>query len=100
MSSDAPLGETDEQMFLRARAHMEKWSYAASLDRRLWDAVVRYALRAESVPTPNRHADLVRRLRELDSYLIVHAGTRAWAMSGTPTEAAEALERHPQRNGK
>lgn len=37
--------KTDEELFAIARAHMEKYSGAASLDRGLWDATVRLALR-------------------------------------------------------
>lgn len=44
---DATLDESDEQLFARARAHMEKYSAAASLDRRLWDATVRVCLQAQ-----------------------------------------------------
>lgn len=38
-------GETDDELFAKARAHMEKFTSAASLDRRLWDATVRLVLR-------------------------------------------------------
>lgn len=37
---------SDEELFAQARAHMEKYSIAASLDRRLWDATVRLVLKA------------------------------------------------------
>lgn len=39
--------ETDEELFARARAHMEKYWAAASLDRRLWDATVRLVLKGQ-----------------------------------------------------
>lgn len=42
------LNESDEQLFAKARAHMESYAIAASLDRRLWDATVRIALRSAS----------------------------------------------------
>jgi hypothetical protein len=46
MAGGDDIVETDEQLFARARAHMEKYWGAASLDRRLWDATVRLVLRA------------------------------------------------------
>ena len=39
------MNETDEELFAKARTHMERYSAAASLDRRLWDATVRLALK-------------------------------------------------------
>jgi hypothetical protein len=39
------MGESDEALFAKAREHMEKYSGAASLDRRLWDATVRMVLK-------------------------------------------------------
>lgn len=42
------MTETDEELFAKARAHMEKYSAAASLDRRLWDATVRLVLKEQT----------------------------------------------------
>lgn len=52
--NNRPTATSDEQLFAQARAHMEKFSAAASLDRRLWDATVRLALKGMSPPSADK----------------------------------------------
>ena len=60
---------TDEELFAQARTHMEKFSVAASLDRRLWDATVRLVLR-HSGPSDGGWRDAARERPHRDRLVI------------------------------
>ena len=61
------MTETDEELFAKARAHMEKWTNAASLDRRLWDATVRLVFKAQQPEGDTWNLALEDAARDLDS---------------------------------
>lgn len=108
--------ETDEELFAKARAHMEKYSAAASLDRRLWDATVRLALKGMR-PEEQRSeiidecADTCLAYAQLEQQAADNANAAGnddgWAVHGAAAEAAHNLAaniralkgREPQREG-
>ncbi len=83
-NSSAP---SDTQLYQQARAHMEKWSGAASLARTLWDAVVR------------EHDRLERELKMFQA-LCVNGVKREKQLAARVMEMAEEITRLREVSGK
>lgn len=88
MQNDSPTPETDAELYAKARAHMEKYSMAASLARPLWDAVVREhdRLERENAHQSAQLQQLGGRVEELEGHLLTMASlANKWLVQFTET---------------